>query len=148
MPYLLLAFGVLLGIYGLYRFFLSANVHQIVALFTVGAFIVVCAALFFLALTGRLPAALGLLVALWPLGLHIWHNKKGPRVQNEGHQPPPSSTPMSHAEALEILGLSEGATPQDIKDAHKKLIKKTHPDQEGSAWLAAKINQARDTLLN
>ena len=55
---------------------------------------------------------------------------------------------MTRKEALEVLGLKDGADTAEIKAAHKKLIKKTHPDQEGSQWLAAKINQAKDTLLD
>lgn len=47
MPYFLLALGALIGLYGLYRFFLTANVRQVVALFTVGSFLAVCIALFF-----------------------------------------------------------------------------------------------------
>ena len=53
---------------------------------------------------------------------------------------------MSRKEALEILGLKEDAAEKDIQTAYKKLIKKVHPDQEGSAWITTKLNQARDIL--
>lgn len=59
-----------------------------------------------------------------------------------------NATDISLDEAYSILGLENGATEEDIKLAHKRLIQKTHPDRGGSAWLAAQINQARDTLLN
>ncbi|HRC27165.1 MAG TPA: DnaJ domain-containing protein [Alphaproteobacteria bacterium] len=54
---------------------------------------------------------------------------------------------MTRAEALEVLGLREGASEPDIQDAYRRLMARVHPDLEGSGWLAAKLNQARDTLL-
>ncbi|WP_119392303.1 DnaJ domain-containing protein [Taklimakanibacter lacteus] len=54
---------------------------------------------------------------------------------------------MSRAEALAVLGLKEGATPDEIRAAHRRLMKEFHPDHGGSDYLAAKINQAKDVLL-
>lgn len=54
---------------------------------------------------------------------------------------------MSRAEALAVLGLAEGATPAEIRAAHRRLMRAAHPDQGGSDWLAARINEARDVLL-
>ena len=59
----------------------------------------------------------------------------------------PRSAAMKRAEALEILGLVEGADPEAIRAAHRRLMRSAHPDQGGSAWLAARINAARDLLL-
>ncbi len=145
MPYLILIIGILVGLYGLYRFFLQANTKQIVSLFAVSGFTVICAALFFLAVTGRLPAALGLLAALYPFVIAFWHKRN-----KKAEAPPdviPPSGPMTRREALEILGLQEGATREEIKESYKKLMKKAHPDKQGSEWLAAKVNEARDILL-
>ena len=57
------------------------------------------------------------------------------------------SEAMTRAEALEILGLAEGADEDAIRAAHRRLMRSAHPDQGGSAWLAARINAARDFLL-
>lgn len=54
---------------------------------------------------------------------------------------------MGRAEALEVLGLKEGASDAAIRKAYRELMKKHHPDQGGSAWFAARINEARNVLL-
>lgn len=64
-------------------------------------------------------------------------------------QAPPRGprTDMTRQEALAILGLQEGATDEEIRAAHRRLIVRMHPDAGGSADLAARINRAKDVLL-
>ncbi len=54
---------------------------------------------------------------------------------------------MGRAEAARLLGLTPDAGTDAVLDAHRRLIAKVHPDVGGSAELAARINQARDTML-
>jgi DnaJ family protein C protein 19 len=110
-------------------------------------------------LTGRGPLALSALVLLGPM---VWswvaEGKRGAvpppggrqwgrRPGGAGEQRARPSSGLSRAEAYEVLGLKPGASAAEIRAAHHRLMRASHPDAGGSDWLAARINQARDTLL-
>lgn len=102
---------------------------------------------FFIMIKGNAPAA-GVLataaVLSWQGSLWTYLRSKveGSRVATKVDQS------MTIKEALEILELSGKSSSEDIKAAHHRLMKKIHPDQGGSSYFAAKLNQAKDILLS
>jgi hypothetical protein len=98
----------------------------------------VAAALFLLGLrlltTGRM-----LIGATLMSGAILWaaHRRRAPRKPK----------PMPIEDARRLLGVGEGASLQEIRTAHRRLITKVHPDTGGSAELAERVNVARDTLI-
>ena len=64
------------------------------------------------------------------------------------HEGGSNTAAMSAEEALAILGLEAGASKRKIISAHRGLMKKYHPDQGGSDYLATKINEAKDVLID
>ena len=72
---------------------------------------------------------------------------RGSGAGAEGGGARPTSGDVSVEEAYAILGVKPGATVNEIKEAHRRLMVKLHPDHGGSDYLATKINRARDVLL-
>ncbi len=72
----------------------------------------------------------------------------GERPGGSGGGARPAGGDMTVEEAYAILGLAPGADAEAIKEAHRRLMVKLHPDHGGSDYLATKINRARDVLLH
>ncbi|WP_309086293.1 DnaJ domain-containing protein [Chelativorans sp.] len=68
--------------------------------------------------------------------------------QDRGQGGTPASGRMSKEEAYKVLGLQAGASAAEIRQAHRRLMQRLHPDMGGSSSLAARINEARDVLLS
>ncbi len=103
-----------------------------------------------LVLTGRGGMAVTGLLLFGPLLWQRWRTGRlGPspfssRGSAPGTRP---NAAMTREEAYEVLGLQPGATEQEIRAAHRRLMRGAHPDGGGSDWLASRVNQARDVLL-
>lgn len=99
-----------------------------------------------LVLTGRGGMALTGLLLFGPL---LWQRWKTGRLGPSPFSAPGQRTnaAMTREEAYDVLGLQPGATEQEIRAAHRRLMRGAHPDGGGSDWLASRVNQARDVLL-
>lgn len=73
-----------------------------------------------------------------------WHEAAGEERRNGASG---SGGAMTREEAYNVLGLGPGASKDEIRAAHRKLMKLAHPDHGGSDYLASKINEAKDLLL-
>jgi len=74
--------------------------------------------------------------------------RAGHEQQTEPNTGASHDSGLSIDEAYAILGLESNADKQAVIDAHRRLIQKLHPDRGGSSYLAIKINQAKDLLIN
>jgi len=75
------------------------------------------------------------------------YDNRGSFDKNENRNRATNPSRMSRKKALQVLGLQEGASHQEINLAYKRLMQKVHPDRGGSETLAAEVNEARDVLL-
>ena len=139
----LVTLGVLMAALGMFS---RANVATVKAFGVWFAAIGGLAMAVLLFLTGRGGLALAGLALLGPM-VWSWIVPGGGRARPAGPHRFARNGAMSRAEALEVLGLTPGASEADIRAAHRRLMRGAHPDSGGSDWLAARINQARDILL-
>lgn len=100
---------------------------------------------FIILIKGNIPVAGVLAVA----AVLSWQGALWSYLRAKAGSPPKevSDNKMTREEALKILELSGSPTEEEIKSAHHRLMKRIHPDQGGSGYFAAKLNQAKDVLL-
>ena len=100
------------------------------------------------------------LVCLWAIRKRLGDMLAGARVRLFGKEVEdapegtrrsstgPSSSGMNEDEARAVLGVGPNVTREEIIGAHRRLVQRFHPDRGGSDYLAAKLNAAKDLLLN
>ena len=82
------------------------------------------------------------------LDAYLARRFSGHQQQESSGAGAPSQPDMTVKEAYDVLGLAAGATKSEIKNAHRRLMKKFHPDQGGSDYFAVRLNRAKEILLN
>lgn len=96
------------------------------------------------------PLALMILLAAGAItAIELWSSREireGDRM-TPGAGAVPALAKFSLEEAAATLGVSIDASDDEVKAAHKRLIGQLHPDKGGSDYLAAKINDARNVML-
>ncbi|WP_417457584.1 J domain-containing protein [Kordiimonas sp.] len=90
--------------------------------------------------------------AIVPAGFAAWRMFGAPRMgRGSGSGSTGASSArqpsMSRSEALDVLGLEDGATDDEVNAAYRAMMAKYHPDKGGNDWMASKLNEARKTLL-
>ena len=88
-----------------------------------------------------------LLEAFLDQAFPTWRQAEGMGQESDASSRASWATSVNRREAAQVLGLSSSASEDEIKQAHRQLMKKFHPDQGGAEILAAKINIAKDRLL-
>lgn len=130
----LLKVGLILTVIGVAALTISGRMHW------VGAVLAAC-----IPLAGR---GINLAMRLMPLWLarkkNTQQEPEPDKTQSKSHN---HSNSMSKSEAMEVLGLAQAYSKEDIVEAHRKLMQRVHPDRGGSDHLAAKVNQAKETLI-
>ena len=137
------------------RGYTGANPRSLARGFRLSAGVLLALVTIALAITGRVGFAFLTAGGAWFLlfgSVPPWQRTYGPSGPGPGQGrgssgPPPRVGTMSRAEALTVLGLKEGASDEEIRATHRRLILQTHPDKGGTNYLAAKINEAKDVLL-
>ena len=141
---LLVGLGLLVGLLLAADLFSRAPIGGIKRLLAWVAALAGLSAAVLLMLTGRAGGAVSALLLAAPLVAGWWQESAR---RPTGAKPPGRPGAMSRAEALAVLGLAEGASAAEIRAAHRRLMQALHPDHGGSAWIAARLNEARSVLV-
>jgi len=143
---LLLGLIALIACIFLFRVFVAADPGRLIAVARYAGIALLLLLIVFFSITERwLPAVFlgGIAWSLYTEGRLLPANWS----RGGAAQPKRRSSTMSREEALKVLGLGPGASQDDIREAHRRLILQNHPDRGGSDYLASKINEAKDVLL-
>ena len=76
-----------------------------------------------------------------------WDGETGSNQSGGSQAGAGTSSGMDRIEAMSILGLEEPFSRKDVTQAHRSLMGKFHPDKGGNTYLATKLNNARDILM-
>jgi hypothetical protein len=139
--------------------YVQANPRGMAWLLQKGGGIAALVAATFLTVRGQLYTALPL--ALMGFGLLGWMPQlplgnpdrggagrgEDPQGGANARQRASARGKMTEEEAYQVLGLQPGASAEEIGQAYRALMKKLHPDQGGTTYLATRINEAKDVLL-
>jgi hypothetical protein len=166
MPTLIAGAVAVIVLYSLLQMFRAANPAVLARAVKIGGGVLALAIAAIVGLKGQLAIAVPLgifgagLLGWAPLGLsgnqlferYFDRRFPGGRQDAQGdatgwQRSAASSGKMTDEEAYQILGLKPGAGRDEIALAHRSLIKKLHPDQGGSTYLAARVNEAKEVLL-
>lgn len=127
------------------------------SLFYLGAGLIIL-----LVVTGRLHWVAAGLAAILPVAqrlffgamrvlpfLRFWQSRRQQtQHDNRQHSGKTNSGKMSIKEAQDVLGLNKLESVEQVSKRHKEMMQKMHPDRGGSDYLAAQINQAKETLID
>eukprot|EP00389_Voromonas_pontica_P001402 GDKH01002106.1.p1 GENE.GDKH01002106.1~~GDKH01002106.1.p1 ORF type:complete len:124 (+),score=22.81 GDKH01002106.1:73-444(+) len=69
-----------------------------------------------------------------------WSSLTGSKLQG-------FENPMSTSEAYRILNVNPTSDKNTIRDHHRQLMRRNHPDNGGSTLIASKVNEAKELLL-
>ena len=154
---LLILLAIVFGAIYLVRWFLTTPAETVAANIRKSLWLLLGLGLIVLAITGKLNIIFAFIGSAIPfiarhlpnvlrlLGLAKSIHANGKKTKHNNAAAPTQA--MNRQNALRLLGLQDGASKEEIIEAHKRLMQKGHPDKGGSEELATQINHAKELLL-